>query len=275
MNGEMFMQSISGEQTLRAPGLVQTALLTIRYRSPVAGRGRALIPHLILLAAPILLSAVTLWQDPGVSGLEILQTMASSYYMQFAVGVVMLGIGLGGFPVEDSYGTMVFLLTKPCSRIGILLGRILSACVTGAGLVILSLTATGLLLKAPVANIVKLWPGLATAAVIYGTLFTVLPLATKRTTVIGLIYLFIWEGIVSFVPGAVNSLTVSVYLRSLMPPPASVSGAPDFLALFSNTSHSVAYLRLGIWWVFIFAAGIMLFRSRQYSITESRSDAEA
>jgi hypothetical protein len=139
----------------------------------------------------------------------------------------------------------------------------------------LSLTATGLLLKAPVANIVKLWPGLAAASVIYGTLFTVLPLATKRTTVIGLIYLFIWEGIVSFVPGAVNSLTVSVYLRSLMPPPASVNGAPDFLALFSNTSHSVAYLRLGIWWIFIFAAGIMLFRSRQYSITESRSDAEA
>ena len=269
------MQRRAGEGALRPPGILNTALLTVRYRSPVAGRGKALLPHLILLAAPILLSAITLWQDPGVSGLEILQTMASSYYLQFAVGVVMLGIGLGGFPVEDSYGTMVFILTKSCSRIGILLGRILSACLTGAGLVLLSLTITGLLLKAPIANILKLWPGLAAASFIYGTLFTVLPLVTRRTTVIGLIYLFIWENAVSFVPGAVNSLTVSRYLRSLMPPPAALTNAPDFLAIFTNTSHETAYLRLGIWWLIIFCAGIMLFRSRQYSITQSRSDAEA
>ncbi len=260
-------------RALRPPGLFGTAWLTVRYRSPLAGRGKTLVPHFLLLLAPVLLSAAYLLKNPDASGSQIFWTMARSYYLQFAIGVVMLGVGLGGFPMEESAGTMMFLLSKPSSRTGVLLGRIVSAGIMGILLVLLSVTASGLLLKVAVPDILRAWPGLAAATLFYGTVFTVIPLLTKRATAIGLVYVLIWEGFISMVPGAINSLTASRYLRALLPGEGLISPAM-FLSHWSTPSHGVALTRLGLTLCVVIGTGIMVMRSKEYAIAQSRAAGE-
>ena len=66
---------------IKTPGLPATAWLTARYRSPLAGRGKVLLPQILLLATPVLLSLGYLWKSPGVEGAEIFSVMVRSYYV--------------------------------------------------------------------------------------------------------------------------------------------------------------------------------------------------
>jgi ABC-2 type transport system permease protein len=267
------MNELRSQHTATTPGIWATAWLTARYQAPFASTRRGLLPALILLGIPLLIASVSLVKGAFDGGNSFFFEMIHAYYLQFAIGIVMLGLGLGGFPADQANGTLVYLLSRPIPRSGIVLGKTLSICFTGVVLILVSATGTGALLKADLSEIARAWLGLGVASCYYGIIFTVLPLLTRRTAAIGIVYVLPWEGFVSLLPGTVHTLTASYYIRALIPGGASRHPAIAIMTALSETpSTSEAVLRLLITCVVAVAIGIALFRRKEFPLSKTEED---
>ncbi len=252
------------------PSIAATAWLTARYQAPLSGNRKALIPTILLLGAPLLIAAVSLVKGPTAGGSSFFFEMVHAYYLQFAVGVVMLGIGLGGFPADQANGTLIYLLTRPVPRSGIVIGKVLSACLTGILLVFLSATSAGLILKIDIAQIMRSWLGLGAAACYFGAFFTILPLVTRRAAAIGIVYVLLWEGFLSLLPGAIHTLTATHYIRALLPGNAAQHPALAILSAISKTPTILeAITRIVVTCLAITGIGILLFRKKEFLLSRS------
>jgi hypothetical protein len=144
----------------------------------------------------------------------------------------------------------------------------------GALLVLASSSAAGLILGSSLKTIYGTWPALIAASVHYGVLFAVLPLLTTRAAAVGLVYVLVWESVLSFIPGAIHTLTATYYVRALLPGAASLK-TPElpFLAFLSTRPTAVeAVARLAITATAVTIAGAELLRRREYSVSRSTDE---
>lgn len=241
---------------------------------PLRSNPKGLLPSLLIVATPVAVAAAIAIHGQTQSSQTLFFGMIQGYFLQFAVGVLMLSVGLAGFPSDESNGVVAYLLTKPIPRSGILLGRVLSSCAVGAILVLLSVTAAGLVLRAGLKTVLTVIPALVAACVHYGVVFTVLPLFTSRATAFGLIYVLVWESVMVVIPGAVHTFTASFYVRALLPA-AATPRLPDlpFLAfLTARPSIAEAVARLIITWIIVACAGYLALRRRDYSASRAADE---
>lgn len=139
----------------------------------------------------------------------------------FAVVVPLIALLLGGaaFGSELEEGTAVYLLARPIPRHAILFGKavvvlpvvaIASALTAlGCGLAVMQgFDADGILLGTVLAS--------AVGGAIYALLFMALGLVTRRGTIIGLLYLAVWEGMLGTMFAGTRLLSVRQYMLSLM-----------------------------------------------------------
>lgn len=267
------MNELRSQSTVPTPGIWATAWLTARYQAPFASSRRGLLPALILLGIPLLIASVSLVKGAFDGGNSFFFEMIHAYYLQFAIGIVMLGLGLGGFPADQANGTLVYLLSRPIPRTGIVLGKTLSISFTGVVLILASATITGLLLKTDVSDIARVWLGLGVASFYYGVIFTVLPLLTRRTAAIGIVYVLPWEGFVSLLPGTVHTLTASYYIRALIPGGASRHPAIALMTALSETPNAVeAVVRILLTCAIAVGIGVVLFRKKEFPLSKTEED---
>lgn len=256
-----------------ALGIVSTAWLIARH-TPFLSNRKGMLPSILVAAAPVVIAVIVALHGSAPPARDVFLGMVHGYFVQFAVGVLMLGFGGAGFPADEAQGTLSYLFTKPIPRIGILLGRLLSASVMGGLLVIVSCSASGLALGAPLALIVRTWPALVASAAYYGMLFTVLPLATTKAPAVGLVYILVWESVMSVIPGAVHTLTATYYVRALLPRMAALDATPvaflSFLSSPPSTLESVA--RLAVACAMLAAGGAVLLQRREYSASRGTSE---
>jgi len=174
------------------------AALTARS---LLGRRRALL--LLVLAGVILLLAVIsrllAGQDADVTVLVL---------GGFALGtlVPLLGLiaGTGAIGPEIDDGSIVYLLSKPLSRLSIVLSKLVVALGVVVTFAVLPTLVAGLILSG---TSDRLAVGYALAALVAGTaycaLFLALAVITRHAVVVGLLYALIWETLVgNLVPGA-------------------------------------------------------------------------
>ncbi|MBN1425505.1 hypothetical protein JXA88_13205 [Candidatus Fermentibacteria bacterium] len=254
-------------------GIASTAWLVARH-TPLMSNRKAMLPSLLVAVAPMVIAAIIALHGSAPPGKDVFLGLVHGYFVQFAVGVLMLGIGLSGFPVDEAQGTVSYLFTKPISRLGILLGRFLSAAAVGGLLTVLSCSASGLMVGAPLALIVKTWPALVAASVYYGVLFTVLPLVTTKAAAVGLVYVLVWESVMSVIPGAIHTLTATYYVRALLPRAALLDVTPvaflSFLSSPPSTFNAIA--RLTVTCAVVAIAGAALLNKREYSASRSADE---
>ena len=121
------------------------------------------------------------------------------------VGVVLplaslvFGTAALGSEIED--GTAVYLLATPLARREILLAKLAVAWLATAGFVLTSAVLASVISLEGGANGLRLVLGFAGGATIgslaYCAVFALLSIVTSRAFVVGLVYVFIWEGIVT------------------------------------------------------------------------------
>lgn len=167
------------------------------------------------------------------------------------LAALVFGTAALGSEFED--GTAVYILSKPISRRVIVLSKLLVSWLATAGVV---LAAT------VVATIIALWGeprdgilvGFALAvvagALVYCALFMWLSVLTSRALIVGLLYVFIWEGVITRLFAGVRFLSVRQYTLGIadtvVDVPARVFnprlGEMEAVALATITTALTVYL---------------------------------
>ncbi len=137
---------------------------------------------------------------------------------------LVYGTAVLGAEIED--GTAVYLLAKPVSRVRIVLAKLAASW---------ALTSTTLVVSAAGAGAIALYgePGgrivvgfcvaLVVASLVYSSLFLMLSVITSRALIVGLVYVFLWEGVVNGLFAGTRVLSVRHYTLGIAD---LVAGAP-------------------------------------------------
>ena len=124
---------------------------------------------------------------------------------------LMFGTSVIGDELED--GTAIYLLTKPIPRWEILLPKLLAPWLLTSVILVVSTVVAGLVAIDSGGRDVVYGAALAMVlgALVYTVLFVMLSIVSTHALIIGLIYVFIWEGAVAGLFEGVRYLSVRHY----------------------------------------------------------------
>lgn len=186
--------------------------------------------------------------DIDVSGFTLFSVLSATLGFQFVSPMLALFYGTGVVSDDVEQGTMRYLLTRPCSRASILLGKMLGSIAIQLALFLPALLACFYIAVAPEgwealgARFPSLLKNLLAAtmgAAAYNGLFSLLGCSVKRPLLFGLFFVFGWQAGATYVPGAARKLTVAHYQQSLL---VQDSFDGTLVNLVSNPSGMVAAL---------------------------------
>jgi ABC-2 type transport system permease protein len=132
--------------------------------------------------------------------------------------LVALVFGAAALGSEIDDGTAVYILSKPIPRWRIALSKLVVAWGATAILLVVSTVASGTiaLWGSPQAGIVGAWALAALAvSLVYTAAFLALSVFTSRALVAGLVYVFLWEQIITRLFRGTRFLSVREYGRSI------------------------------------------------------------
>jgi ABC-2 type transport system permease protein len=202
------------------------------------GRKRALM----LVPMPLLLIGLSAlayglhpdavdWQNPLIVGL--------GFAVIVPVVSLIVGTSVVGSEIDD--GTIVYILTKPLPRWQIVLSKLLVAAGVTAVVNALMMAVCGGIIAGP-HLVIGLAVGAAVASICYSALFVALSLVSRRPVLIGLIYILIWEGLLSNLLTGTQSLSVEQYGITLAGKIAHSPYVPPTLSLPVAVIMSLVFL---------------------------------
>jgi ABC-2 type transport system permease protein len=172
------------------------------------GRRRALvfaIPPLILVLVTVLLKIGNAERAdwPGL--------ILGNFGLAVVLPLTALIIGTSVLGAEIDDGSVVHLLATPVPRSTVILTKF----AVGAGLTIVFAAVpeflAGLIATGPSKLAAGLFLGAVVGSVIYNAVFVMISVLTTRAIAVGLLYLLVWESLLSNVVSGVRVLSVSQY----------------------------------------------------------------
>jgi ABC-2 type transport system permease protein len=196
--------------------------------------------------------------------LTMLTEILSSLSVTVVVPVIALVLASSGFGSEIDDGTVVYLLTKPISRVEIVATKLLMTSLICIVTTVLSTLVTGLIGAHgldPSRLVIGFTVATAVGAFLYTAIFLALGLITRRGMLVGLIYLVIWEGTASRLFPGMRSLSIREYMLSITDavsrtdPSQALATIPHATAYEMSVVVAVAALALSIYRLRIFEVG--------------------
>lgn len=179
------------------------------------GRRRTLLLAAAMLLPVVIAVAYRLSEDYGTEPVdEVAVGVVTALILTLLLPLVAVVLGSSALGTEMDDGTAVFLLTTPVERWRIIVVKVAVAAAATALLCTPSTVATAWVLRgSPGADGVV--PGLALSTVVAGLLycavFVALSTVSSRSLVVGLIYVFVWEGFATNAFGALKWLSIREY----------------------------------------------------------------
>jgi ABC-2 type transport system permease protein len=186
------------------------AMLTWRG---MLGRRRALL----LLALPLVLLALAAGlRLTGVADVESARAVLDGYALGALMPLLGLIIGAGVISLEIDDGSIVYLLSKPVSRLTIVLTKLAVAAGCIALFAALPTLIAGLILVGNEEGLALAYTvGALIGGIAYCAVFLLLGVVSRYAVVIGLIYILLWETfIANVVPGA-RTLSIRQWATSI------------------------------------------------------------
>lgn len=175
------------------------------------GRRRALL----LLPMPALLIGLTLF---GLASPVSISDWGPVVFSDLGLAVILpltaliVGSSVLGLEIED--GTITHLLTKPLPRSEIVLAKLVVAWLVTVVAAAVPLAVSGLVAGEPRLAL-GLGLGGAVAALAYSAVFLALSLITRRPVAVGLIYIVLWENLLTKFVSGTRVLSIRQYAASL------------------------------------------------------------
>lgn len=236
--------------------------ITVRQ---VLGRRRSLLMALFALV-PIGLAILVRFAGDNT---DVEEAAAEFLYPLLIIGsllplaALVFGTSVLGSEFED--GTAVYLLTKPVERSAIVFPKLLAAWIASGLTMLVTGLVSGYILLAGEGDL-RIAVGFTVAAVVgslvYSALFIMLSIITNRALIIGLVYVFLWEGVVTGLFTGTRYLSIREYTLALGD---RLSGTPD--ALFSAHLGEVTAI-VGMAIVVVAATWIAIRQLERWEIGE-------
>jgi ABC-type transport system involved in multi-copper enzyme maturation permease subunit len=132
-----------------------------------------------------------------------------------AVPLVALALVGSGFGEEVQDRTLVFHLVRPVSRTTVFLARFLAGLLCGVVASAAMLLAAASFLDLPGGALLRLAAIGALGTATVGSVYYALAALFRRGLVAGLVYTFVVEGFVQFLPGSIQKLSLMHHVRSV------------------------------------------------------------
>ncbi len=183
------------------------------------GKGRVAI--IVLLAAvPVVLVAVirAFNVDLGVDDLNELAVGIVGVLMVTAVlPIVTMTLATASFGNEVEDRTLACLALNPVSRWSIVLSKMLApVAIAGPVLAVSGMLVAGVWLEGDVRTVAAVGVGILAGVAAYSAIFTWLGLMVGHPLGFALVYVFIWEGLLSTLLSGTRYLSVRAYTMTLM-----------------------------------------------------------
>ncbi len=213
------------------------------------GRRRAILIALLALL-PIGLALLFRLAGDGDGATDFAVDMISGlvFTLLLPIGALVFGTSALGSEIED--GTIVYLLAQPVAR-----WRIVIVKAAVASLATIALTVPAALLTAVIVldgfDSESLWWGATVAAItgsiVYSTLFVGLSTITGRALIVGLVYVFVWEALITNIFDGTRWISVRQYvfatadaLTTAEPVSSSLAGSQALVAAVVVVAVSLA-----------------------------------
>ncbi len=194
--------------------MIPILLLSLRQ---LAGRRRLLL--IVLLASlPVILAAIISTMGEGESdvGQDFINMLVDGMMVGAILPIVTMALATAAFGNERDDRTLSYLVLKPVRRSLIVLPKLLATIAVGGPLLIASGVIVTLLGvgggQAALAVGVALFAGTVT----YATIFTWAGLISARALGFALVYVILWEGVVSSFLDGVRYLSVRGYTLAIV-----------------------------------------------------------
>ena len=210
----------------------------------------SLLPLLFLCIA-VLLSLYESARRPAIEGL------LNDLNLTTIVPLIALIVGTGSLATEIDDGSIIYLLTKPLNRHRIIATKLAVAIGVSVALTAIPTFIAGVLLSGTVGAVAIAYTLVVTInCIVYSALFIMLSALTRHAVIIGLVYLLLWEGLITGLIDGARVLSVQHW-------GTSVGGAlfPD--AISSPVNGTLAAVLA----VVVFTAATWYAGSRLRSLT--------
>jgi len=205
---------------------LSTAILTLTLRQ-LAGQRRALL-MLGLAALPVLMAVIFRIGEPDVDRQEwVANVLLKGFIVTAILPLCTLVFGTTALGAEIEDGTAVYLLSKPLRRSQVISAKLAAAWLPTALLVLLSMevsAAIALLGTGGASILVGFTVATVLGCFVYCCVFVFLSVLTSHALIAGLIYVFLWEGVVTELFSGTRIFSVRQYTL----------GVADLIA---DTSH--------------------------------------
>lgn len=231
----------------------------------------SLTPLLIFL---IVNGLKLIYHDNLLTGSTFFKNGGMPFFFQFYIQLISLLFGAAVLSDEIDSKTLIYLNTSPVSKFSILSGKFASyltisfiSFIIGSSILYIATHTNKILTSRGIATLLQLEFAGLIAIFAYSSLFLLLGVSLKKSTIIGLVYIFGWEPIAQILPGTAQKLTVFFYLNSLTP--IRIPKEKGILSIsVVQPGFTEALITLLAFSILFFAASVYIFRKREYLLAD-------
>ena len=194
--------------------MAQIFQLTLRQ---LLGRWRVLL-IVFLASLPTLIVLLVKWQDPEniTYDQDFVEGMIDAIIVGGIMPIVTMTVATAAFGNELEDRTLYYLVLKPLPRVHVALAKVVATFVLTAPVVVASGVVATALVGADAGAVFTVGIALLAGVAAYASIFTWAGLITPRALSYGLVYVLVWEGILSSFLTGVRYLSVRGYTLSLL-----------------------------------------------------------
>lgn len=203
--------------------------------------GRRYLALALLAAVPVAAAAVFAAAgdiDPRIFWARLAQRLVIPTVTAF-IAVVIAASAVGD---ERDDGTILYLVSTPLPRPGLIATKILASWTAAMALLTPAVLASGAIaLGDRLEAGMLLWPlaGVALSALCYCAVAVLLAMVSRRPVVIGVLYILLWEGSIATFAASADRLSIAAYGRAI-----AVEGVVDVNAPDASAASAVVVLAL-------------------------------
>ena len=138
---------------------------------------------------------------------------AAGFLLFVPVAALLFGSSTFGEPAED--GNLPYITLRPITRWRLVLAGTLAAVTVAYPLAAVPLVLAGLITGTSATLILSVLVAAALGICAYGALFVALGIRTRRALLYGLVYVILWEGVVSGVSRQLGRTAIRTHVRSV------------------------------------------------------------